>query len=108
MVAGFYRTQNGSFISPKLIGIHFTFISKIAGDISLTKMPAELSSTEKIFTETSRLVPLLLGNILILLITKKRTVWVFQFIYMYIQNLKVHYFTDVVLFLDGNSAKIIT
>ena len=35
------------------------FITKIPGDTLLTKMPAELPSTEQIFTETSRLVPLL-------------------------------------------------
>ena len=54
----FYRTQNGSFIPSKIIGIHFTFISKIPGDILLAKMLAELLSTEQIFTETSHLVPL--------------------------------------------------
>ena len=58
MVAGLLSHPNGSFIPPKLIGIHFTFITRIAGDILLTKMPAELLSTEQIFTETSRLVPL--------------------------------------------------
>ena len=31
---------------------------KIPGDTLLSKMPAELPSTEQIFTETSRLVPL--------------------------------------------------
>ena len=58
MVAGLLSHPNGSFIPPKLIGIHFTFISKIAGDILLKKMPAELPATEKIFPATSRLVPL--------------------------------------------------
>ena len=36
--------------------LHFT--TRISGDSSLTKMSAELPSTEQIFTETSRLVPL--------------------------------------------------
>ena len=34
------------------IGIHFVFITKIQGDTLVTKMPAELSSIEQIFTET--------------------------------------------------------
>ena len=61
MVAGqFYRTQNGSFIPPKLIGIHFTFITRIAGDILLKKMqPDYPPASEQIFPETSRLVPLI-------------------------------------------------
>ena len=42
-----------------MIGIHFTFITKIPGDTLLTKMSAELPSTEQIFAETSRLVPLI-------------------------------------------------
>ena len=50
--------QNGSFVLPKIIGIHFSFITKIPGDTLLTKTPAELPSTEQIFTETSCLVPL--------------------------------------------------
>ena len=45
-------------ILPKIIGIHFLFTTRIPGDTLLTKMPAELPSTEQIFTETSRLVPL--------------------------------------------------
>ena len=44
---GFYRIQNGSFILPKIIGIHLSFITKIPGDTLLTKMPAELPSTER-------------------------------------------------------------
>ena len=40
------------------MGIHSSFITKIPGDTLLTKMAAELPSTEQIFTETSRLVPL--------------------------------------------------
>ena len=55
----FYRTQNGSFIPSKIIGIHFTFITKISGDTLLTKMAAELPFTEQIFTETGHLVPLI-------------------------------------------------
>ena len=58
---GIYCTQNCSFIPPKIIRIHFTFIRKISGDSLLTKMPAELPSTEHIFTKTSRLVPLKTG-----------------------------------------------
>ena len=34
------------------------YSTKIPGDTLLTKMPAELPSTEQTFTETSRLVPL--------------------------------------------------
>ena len=41
----------------KIIGIHFPFTTNISGDTLQTKMPAELLSTEQIFTETSRLVP---------------------------------------------------
>ena len=37
----------------------FTLIAKIPGGTLLTKMSAELPSTEQIFTETSRLVPLM-------------------------------------------------
>ena len=60
MVPGlFFRTRNGSFIPPKTIGIHFIYITKIPGDILRTKTPAELPSTEQIFIETSRLVPLI-------------------------------------------------
>ena len=55
----FHRTQNGSFFPPKIIGIHFTFITKIPGGTLLTKMPAESPTTEQIFTETNRLVPLM-------------------------------------------------
>ena len=56
----FYRTQNCSFISPKIIGIPLSFvtIAKIPSDNLPMKMPAELPSTEQIFTKTSRLVPL--------------------------------------------------
>ena len=45
-------------IPPKLIGIHFTFVTKIPGDTLLKKMAAELPSTEQIFSETTRLAPL--------------------------------------------------
>ena len=48
------------FVLPKIIGILLFFITKIPGGTLLTKMPAELTSTEQIFTETSCLVPLLL------------------------------------------------
>ena len=44
---------------------HFTFITRIAGDTLLTKMPAELPSTEQIFTETCRLVPLLVHLVML-------------------------------------------
>ena len=58
MVAGLFSHPKRQFFPPKIIGIHFTFITKIPGDTLLTKMSAELPSTEQIFTETSRLVPL--------------------------------------------------
>ena len=45
-------------IPSKIIGIYFTFITKIPGDTLRTKMPAELPSTEQIFAETNCLVPL--------------------------------------------------
>ena len=48
----FYPSENWT-------GIHFNVITKIPGGTLLAKMPAELPSTEQIFTETSRLVPLL-------------------------------------------------
>ena len=59
MVAELLSHPKGNFILPKIIGIHFSFIMKIPGDTLLTKMTAELPSTEQIFTETSRLVPLI-------------------------------------------------
>ena len=46
------------FFRPNVIGIRFAFITKIPGEILPTKTPAELPSTEQIFTETSRLVTL--------------------------------------------------
>ena len=58
MVAGLLSHPKRQFFPPKVIGIHFTIITKIPGDILLTKMSAELPSTEQTFTETSRLVPL--------------------------------------------------
>ena len=59
MVAGLLsHPKRHSFILPKIIGIHLRFITKLLGDTLLTKMPAELPSTEQIYTETSRLVPL--------------------------------------------------
>ena len=41
-----------------MIGIHFSYITKIPGDTLLTKMLSELSSTEQTLFHTSRLVPL--------------------------------------------------
>ena len=58
MVAGLFSHPKRQFCRPKIIGIHFTFITKIPGDNLLKKMSPELPSTEQIFTETSRLVPL--------------------------------------------------
>ena len=59
MVAGLLsHPLNDGFIPPKIICINFAFITKIPGDTLLTKMPAELLSTEQIFTKTSRLVSL--------------------------------------------------
>ena len=55
----FNAPKSGSFIPPKIIGIHFTSITKIPGGTLLTKMPAELPSTEQIFVETNHLVPLI-------------------------------------------------
>ena len=45
-----------------MIAIHFSFTTKIPGDTLLSKMPAELYSTEQIFTETSRLAPLYIAR----------------------------------------------
>ena len=42
--------ENGSFVLPKIIGIHFSFVTKIPDDTLLTKMPGDLPSTEQIFT----------------------------------------------------------
>ena len=62
MVAGLLSRPKRQFYSlENNIGNHFSFITKIPGDTFLTKMLAELPSTEQIFTETSRLVPLILG-----------------------------------------------
>ena len=58
MVAKLLSHPNRQFFPPKIIGIHFTFITKIPGGTLLTKMSAELASAEHIFTETSRLVAL--------------------------------------------------
>ena len=58
MVADLLSHPNRQFFASKIIGIHFTFITKIPGDTLLTNMSAELPSTEQIFNETSRLVPL--------------------------------------------------
>ena len=62
MVAGLLWHPKRQLYPQKIIGIQFTFITKIAGDTLLTKMPAELPSSEQIFTETSRLVPLVEGQ----------------------------------------------
>ena len=51
MLAGFYRTQNDSFMPPKIIGFHFALFRKFSSGALLTKMPSELLSTEQIFTE---------------------------------------------------------
>ena len=56
MVAELLSHPNSSFVPPKIIGIHFSFITKIPGDTLVTKMAAELPSTEQIFLETSRFV----------------------------------------------------
>ena len=55
-----------------MIGIHFSFITKIPGDTLLTKMPAEreLPSTKQILTETRRLVPLLMYPLKLMVSTK--------------------------------------
>ena len=58
MVALLFSHPKRQFFPPKIKGVYFTFITKIPGNTLLTKMPAELPSTEQIFTETSRLVPL--------------------------------------------------
>ena len=63
-------------IPPKLIGIHFTFVTKIPGDILLKKMAAELPSTQQIFSETSRLV--LLKNASSAVVKNGYTTWPFS------------------------------
>ena len=63
-------------IPPKLIGIHFTFVTKIPGDILLKKMAAELPSTQQIFSETSRLV--LLKNASSAVVKNGHTTWPFS------------------------------
>ena len=62
MVAGLLSHLKRQFILPKIIGIHFSFITKIPGDTLLMKMPAEFPSTEHLFTKTSRLVALLVEH----------------------------------------------
>ena len=55
------QPQPGSFLSPgskREDPGNEVAIAKIPGEFFLTKMPAELTSTEQIFTKTSRLVPL--------------------------------------------------
>ena len=63
-------------IPPKLIGIHFAFVTKIPGDILLKKMAAELPSTQQIFSETSRLV--LLKNASSAVVKNGYTTWPFS------------------------------
>ena len=46
---GFIAPKTAVFFPPKIIRIHFTFIVKFQGDT----LPAELLSTEQIFTETT-------------------------------------------------------
>ena len=58
MVAELLSTAKWQFHIRKNNRLHFSFTTKIPNDILLTKMSAELPSTEQIFTETSRLVPL--------------------------------------------------
>ena len=59
MIAELLSTAKWQFHTPENNGLHFSFTqTKIPGNILLTKMPVELPSTEQIFTETSRLVPL--------------------------------------------------
>ena len=60
MVAELLSRPKWQFYPSEIIGIHFTFITKIPGETLLTKAPAELPSTEEIFTETSHSVPLIL------------------------------------------------
>ena len=62
MVAGLLSHPNGGFIPLKIIGIHFTFITKIQDDALIKKMPAELPFTEQIFTETNCLVPMIMAS----------------------------------------------
>ena len=59
MVAEFLSHPKRQFYPSENNRPHFTFITKIPGDTLLTKMAAELPSTEQIFSETSRLVPLI-------------------------------------------------
>ena len=58
MVAELLSTAKWQFHIRENNRLHFSFTTKIPSDILLTKMSAELPSTEQIFTETSRLVPL--------------------------------------------------
>ena len=58
MEAGLLSNPKRQFYPSKNNRIHFPFITKIPDDTLVTKTPAELPSTEQIFTETTRLVPL--------------------------------------------------
>ena len=62
MAAGLLSRSKRQFHPPEIIGIHFSYITKIPGDTLQTKMPAELPSTEQRFTETSRLMPLCIDS----------------------------------------------
>ena len=62
MVAGLLSHPKRQFHPSQNDRYHFTFIMKIPVDNLLTKMPAELPSTEQIFTETSRLVLLTVSS----------------------------------------------
>ena len=61
MIAGLLSRPKRHFTVSKITGIYFPFITKIPGATLLRKRPAKLPSTEQIFAETTRLVPLYLG-----------------------------------------------
>ena len=61
MVAGLLSRPKRQFYLSENNRYSFTFIANIPGDNLLTKMPAELLSTEQIFNETSRLWPMNFG-----------------------------------------------
>ena len=63
MVAEPLSHPKRQFYPPENNLYKFYLITKITGGTVLTKMPAELPSTEQIFTETSRLVLLEFTNI---------------------------------------------
>ena len=53
MVADFYRPQKGSFILPKIIGIHFSFTKKIFSRL-VPLTPCDQGIPKSYFTETTR------------------------------------------------------